>query len=92
MKLLVLLVCASVHAFLIPPACRVSRLSTLYATQPLPPRKIQKQLSKLPDLSQSEFPIAPIDGYDLIVIGSGPGGEAAAAYAARLGKKVAIIG
>ena len=44
--------------------------------------------NKLPDLSQAAFPIPPESGYDLIVIGSGPGGEAAAVYAAKLGKKV----
>lgn len=45
----------------------------------------------LPDLSQKEFP--QYDGvYDLIVIGSGPGGEAAAVRASQLGaKKVAVI-
>lgn len=45
----------------------------------------------LPDLKQSKFPQAPEDGYDLIVIGSGPGGEACAVRAAQLGMRVAII-
>lgn len=31
--------------------------------------------SKLPDLSQAKFPKPPLAGYDLIVIGAGPGGE-----------------
>jgi NAD(P) transhydrogenase len=46
---------------------------------------------KLPDLSQSEFPSIPGNGFDLVVIGSGPGGEAAAVRAAQLGAKVAIV-
>lgn len=51
---------------------------------------------KLPDLSQKEFPIIPEENnlgcnYDLVVIGSGPGGEAAAVQAAKLGVRVAII-
>lgn len=73
---------------------------------PLPPRghcprqasprpgggdRLAKIVQKLPDLSQAAFPDLPEDGYDLAVIGSGPGGEAAAVYAAKLGKKVAII-
>lgn len=63
----------------------------LITTPPGAPRKRQKPLVKLPDLSQSAFPIPPEGGYDIIVIGSGPGGEATAAYAAKLGKKVAVI-
>ena len=53
--------------------------------------KLAKIVQKLPDLSQAAFPEMPEGGYDLVVIGSGPGGEAAAVYAAKLGKKVAII-
>lgn len=53
-------------------------------------------LPKLPDLSQKSFPTLPLENdllcnYDLVVIGSGPGGEAAAVEAAKLGAKVAII-
>ena len=44
---------------------------------------------KLPNLS-TEFP-KPVDVYDLIVIGSGPGGESAAVSAAQLGARVAVI-
>jgi hypothetical protein len=29
---------------------------------------------KLPDLRQTSFPDIPDDGYDLVVVGSGPGG------------------
>ena len=46
---------------------------------------------KLPDLSQSTFPAVPDGGFDLVVIGSGPGGEAAAVRAAQLGARVAIV-
>lgn len=53
--------------------------------------KLAKLVQKLPDLSQAAFPEMPEGGYDLVVIGSGPGGEAAAVYAAKLGKRVAII-
>ena len=45
----------------------------------------------LPDLSQSRFPETSAEPYDLIVIGSGPGGEAAAVRCAQLGRKVAIV-
>ena len=45
----------------------------------------------LPDLSQAAFPLVPSSGYDLIVIGSGPGGEACAVRAAQLGQRVAVI-
>ena len=37
-------------------------------------------------MSTEELP-----GFDVIVIGCGPGGERAAIYAARAGKKVAVI-
>jgi len=47
--------------------------------------------SSLPDLSQKSFPTAPKGGYDLIVVGSGPGGESIAVTAAQLGAKVAVI-
>lgn len=47
--------------------------------------------SNLPDLSQSRFPLIPEDGYDLIVVGSGPAGEAAAVRAAQLGARVAVV-
>jgi len=47
--------------------------------------------SLLPDLSQPEFPAIPESGYDLVVIGSGPGGEAVAVLSAQLGAKVAVI-
>ena len=51
----------------------------------------KKRPLSLPDLSQKAFPIAPDEGYDLIVIGSGPGGEACAVRAAQLGKRVAVL-
>jgi len=47
--------------------------------------------SSLPDLSQKIFPTPPKGGYDLIVVGSGPGGESIAVTAAQLGAKVAVI-
>ena len=47
--------------------------------------------SNLPDLSQSRFPDIPEDGYDLIVVGSGPAGEAAAVRASQLGARVAVV-
>lgn len=57
----------------------------------LPTVNTKATKSKLPDLSQSKFPNIPIDGYDLIVIGSGPSGEAAAVRASQLGARVAVI-
>ncbi|CAM9702592.1 unnamed protein product, partial [Chrysoparadoxa australica] len=50
-----------------------------------------KPSGKLPDLSQSTFPDIPEDGYDLVVLGSGPGGETAAAHASQLGANVAVV-
>ena len=47
--------------------------------------------SNLPDLSQSRFPDVPDNGYDLVIIGSGPAGEAAAVRAAQLGARVAVV-
>jgi FAD binding domain len=47
--------------------------------------------SNLPDLSQSRFPDIPDNGYDLVIIGSGPAGEAAAVRAAQLGARVAVV-
>ena len=47
--------------------------------------------SNLPDLSQSKFPDIPDNGYDLVIIGSGPAGEAAAVRAAQLGARVAVV-
>ena len=47
--------------------------------------------SNLPDLSQSRFPVVPENGYDFIVVGSGPAGEAAAVRAAQLGARVAVV-
>jgi hypothetical protein len=41
--------------------------------------------SLLPDLSQTTFPHIEPAVYDLIVFGSGPGGESVAVHAARLG-------
>lgn len=51
---------------------------------------------QLPDLSQKSFPELPPEdedgcSYDLVVIGSGPAGEAAAVRAAKLGARVAVI-
>ena len=54
-------------------------------------KKISKKISNLPDLSQREFPVPPDDPYSLLVIGCGPGGEAIATTAAKLGVSVAII-
>ena len=56
----------------------------------------RKEDKKLPDLSQKAFPTLPIANefncnYDFVVIGSGPGGEAAAVQAAKYGARVAII-
>ena len=56
----------------------------------------QLKAEKLPDLSQKAFPTLPIENefncnYDFVVIGSGPGGEAAAVQAAKYGARVAII-
>lgn len=42
-------------------------------------------------LRQQGFPDLPDKPYDLIVLGSGPGGEAAAVQAARLGASVAVV-
>lgn len=39
---------------------------------------------------QSAFPDIPEEPYDLIVLGSGPGGETAGCKAAQLGAKVCI--
>ena len=47
--------------------------------------------SNLPNLSQRSFPTVPLEGYDLVVLGSGPGGEAAAVRSAQLGARVAIV-
>jgi len=47
--------------------------------------------SNLPNLAQKSFPEVPKSGYDLIVIGSGPGGESCAVTAAQLGAKVAVV-
>ncbi|KAG5178163.1 hypothetical protein JKP88DRAFT_142965, partial [Tribonema minus] len=47
--------------------------------------------NKLRDLSQSAFPDVPEDGYDLVVLGSGPGGEAIATRAAQLSARVAVV-
>ena len=52
--------------------------------------RAMRAASKLPDLNQAEFP-HPVDVYDLIVIGSGPGGESLAVRASQLGAKVAVI-
>ena len=53
--------------------------------------KAKQPGSNLPDLSQSRFPDIPENGYDLIIIGSGPAGEAAAVRASQLGAKVAVV-
>eukprot|EP00611_Tribonema_gayanum_P015792 TRINITY_DN276_c2_g1_i2.p1 TRINITY_DN276_c2_g1~~TRINITY_DN276_c2_g1_i2.p1 ORF type:complete len:661 (-),score=253.92 TRINITY_DN276_c2_g1_i2:740-2524(-) len=47
--------------------------------------------NKLRDLSQSAFPDVPEDGYDLVVLGSGPGGEAISTRAAQLSARVAVV-
>lgn len=59
----------------------------------VPAPKIGKPVKpvKLPDLSQSQFPDVPDEGYDFVVLGSGPGGETAAVHAAQLGAKVAVV-
>lgn len=48
-------------------------------------------VSKLPDLSQPAFPEPPEEGYDLVVLGSGPGGEVAAVLSSQLGARVAVV-
>ena len=53
--------------------------------------KSKQSSSNLPDLSQSRFPDIPDNGYDLVIIGSGPAGEAAAVRAAQLGARVAVV-
>ena len=53
--------------------------------------KSKQSGSNLPDLSQSRFPTVPENGYDFIVVGSGPAGEAAAVRAAQLGARVAVV-
>lgn len=55
------------------------------------PLHAKAKTTNLPDFSQSAFPEPPPQGYDLIVLGSGPGGEAAAINAAKLGALVAVI-
>jgi NADPH-dependent 2,4-dienoyl-CoA reductase/sulfur reductase-like enzyme len=47
--------------------------------------------ARLPDLSAPKFPDVPENGYDLVVFGSGPAGEACAVQAAKLGARVAVI-
>ncbi|ANE42896.1 FAD-dependent oxidoreductase [Deinococcus puniceus] len=48
-------------------------------------------------MMQTVSPSTPVQGtpqeftYDLLVIGSGPGGQRAAIQAAKLGKKVAVV-
>ncbi|CAM9303321.1 unnamed protein product [Discosporangium mesarthrocarpum] len=54
-------------------------------------RKKVKGQKQLPDLSQGKFPPIPDEPYDLVVLGSGPGGEAAAVQASRLGATVAVV-
>ena len=51
----------------------------------------RRRPSNLPDFSQSSFPEVPEDGYDLVIFGSGPGGESVATQASKLGARVAII-
>lgn len=65
-------------------------------SRPATKKYAKKRQIVLPDLSQKEFPPIPKINdkgcnYDLIVIGSGPGGEAAAVQASKLGAKVAVI-
>ena len=55
------------------------RVYTLSAQSPKPTATL------LPDLSQSSFPVPPINGYDIVVLGSGPGGETVAVLSAQLG-------
>ncbi len=47
--------------------------------------------SPLPDLSQSTFPDIPENGYDIIILGSGPGGQSLAVLASQLGASVAVV-
>ena len=44
-----------------------------------------------PPPKQREFPELPDEPYDLVVLGSGPGGESVAVQAARLGATVAVV-
>jgi ribulose 1,5-bisphosphate synthetase/thiazole synthase len=46
---------------------------------------------KLRDLSQAVFPDVPEEGYDLVVLGSGPGGESVSSRAAQLGARIAVV-
>ena len=54
-------------------------------------KKRRRAPAALPDLSQAQFPTPPSEGYDLVVLGSGPGGESAATEAAKLGARVAVV-
>ncbi len=44
-----------------------------------------------PDAAATDFDGGAMDSYDLVVMGSGPGGQRCAVQAAKLGKKVALV-
>ena len=50
-------------------------------------KDLRKGPTNLPDLSQKSFP-TPVRQYDMVIIGAGPGGEAAAVLASQLGAQV----
>uniref|UniRef100_A0A7S2Y1R6 NAD(P)(+) transhydrogenase (Si-specific) n=1 Tax=Fibrocapsa japonica TaxID=94617 RepID=A0A7S2Y1R6_9STRA len=83
---------------LLVPVILTLNLSLIYSwtTLPLSSRRPPSSISagskgsNLPDLSQASFP-ERYEPYDLLVIGCGPGGEAAAVNAAKLGASVALI-
>ena len=71
--------------------CVTFSIKSTYSPRMLTLKLFSLPATKLPDLSQSSFPDPPEDGYDLVVLGSGPGGEVAAVLAAQLGAKVAVV-
>ena len=68
-------------------SCSSTSSFILHAIKPV----TQKKRAILPDFSQSSFPDPPEEGYDLVVLGSGPGGETIAIHAAKQGARVAVI-
>ena len=75
--------------------CLLTSLDILIPFPPAPPRPPSlynpAALPVLSCVAQREFPTLPDKPYDLVVLGSGPGGEAAAVQAARLGASVAVV-
>ncbi|MDO4642670.1 MAG: alkyl hydroperoxide reductase subunit F [Cardiobacteriaceae bacterium] len=54
-------------------------------------RLVEKLLEKYPDIAQGAAPAEALPLQDVVVIGGGPAGSAAAIYAARKGLKVTIV-